>query len=56
MAVDKAKHVGCLLPIFIILTLFVISPAAADIYLYIDSEGVLHFTNTPTPQKHAINH
>jgi soluble lytic murein transglycosylase-like protein len=54
MAVDKAKHAGCLLPIFIILTFFVISPAVADIFLYIDSEGVLHFTNTPTSDKYKV--
>jgi soluble lytic murein transglycosylase-like protein len=54
MAVKKAKYVGCLLPIFILLTLFVISPAMADIYLYVDSEGVLHFTNTPTSDKYKV--
>lgn len=25
-----------------------VAPAAADIYIYIDENGVLHFTNTPT--------
>jgi soluble lytic murein transglycosylase-like protein len=54
MAVQKAKHAGCLLPIFILLTFFVISPAIADIYLYVDSEGVLHFTNTPTSDKYKV--
>lgn len=54
MVVKKAKHAGCLLPIFILLTFFVISPAVADIYLYIDSEGVLHFTNTPTSDKYKV--
>jgi soluble lytic murein transglycosylase-like protein len=54
MAVKKAKYAGCLLPIIILLTFFVISPAIADIYLYIDSEGVLHFTNTPTSDKYKV--
>ena len=54
MAVAKAKCVGCLLPIFIMLTFFVISPAVADIYLYVDSEGVLHFTNTPTSDRYKV--
>jgi soluble lytic murein transglycosylase-like protein len=54
MAVEKAKHVACWLPIFIILTFFVISPAVADIYLYVDSQGVLHFTNTPTSDKYKV--
>ena len=54
MAVEKVRHVGCFLPIFIMLTFFVISPAVADIYLYVDSEGVLHFTNTPTSDKYKV--
>jgi soluble lytic murein transglycosylase-like protein len=54
MAVNKAKHAGCLLSIFILLTFFVVSPAVADIYLYVDSEGVLHFTNTPTSDKYKV--
>ena len=54
MAVKKAKLVGCFLPIFILLTYFVISPAMADIYLYVDSEGVLHFTNTPTSDRYKV--
>jgi soluble lytic murein transglycosylase-like protein len=36
------------------LTIFVTSPAMADIYLYVDSEGVLHFTNTPTSNKYKV--
>ncbi|MEJ2661513.1 MAG: transglycosylase SLT domain-containing protein [Desulfobacteraceae bacterium] len=54
MAVEKVRHVGCFLPIFIMLTFFVISPAVADIYLYVDSQGVLHFTNTPTSDKYKV--
>jgi soluble lytic murein transglycosylase len=30
------------------MTFFVIPRAYADIYLYVDNEGVLHFTNVPT--------
>ncbi|MEE8480709.1 MAG: lytic transglycosylase domain-containing protein [Desulfobacterales bacterium] len=29
-------------------------PVYADIYMYIDTEGVLHFTNTPTSTKYKI--
>jgi soluble lytic murein transglycosylase-like protein len=54
MAFGKSKLIGFLLPFFITLTLFVISPAKADIYLYIDHEGVLHFTNTPTSGKYKV--
>jgi soluble lytic murein transglycosylase-like protein len=35
-------------------TLFVTSPAQADIYLYVDSQGVMHFTNTPTSSKYKV--
>jgi soluble lytic murein transglycosylase-like protein len=35
-------------------TLFVTSAAQADIYLYVDSQGVLHFTNTPTSSKYKV--
>ena len=54
MAFRKAKLIGFLLPFFISLTFFVISSAKADIYLYIDHEGVLHFTNTPTSGKYKV--
>jgi len=54
MALRKARYVGCLLPALILLTFFVISPAAADIYLYIDNQGVLHFTNTPTSNRYKV--
>lgn len=36
----------------LVLTFFVINSANADIYLYIDKEGVFHFTNTPTSSKY----
>jgi soluble lytic murein transglycosylase len=36
------------------LTLFVIPAASADIYVYIDHEGTLHFTNTPTSSQYKV--
>ena len=38
----------------LVLTIFVIPQAHADIYLYIDSQGVLHFTNTPTSSNYKV--
>jgi soluble lytic murein transglycosylase-like protein len=38
----------------LLVTLFVIGSAHADIYVYIDSEGVMHFTNTPTSTNYKI--
>lgn len=44
----------CLLALFVGLTFFVIPDTHADIYLYVDSEGVLHFTNTPTSSNYKV--
>lgn len=38
----------------IVLTIFVVPGARADIYLYVDGQGVLHFTNTPTTSNYKI--
>ncbi len=35
-------------------TFFVISAAHADIYVYVDGNGVFHFTNTPTSNKYKV--
>jgi len=41
--------------IFTVIIIFAsVLPVYADIYMYIDIEGVLHFTNTPTSSKYKI--
>ncbi len=54
MALKKTGYLGCIVSALIILTIFVISPAMADIYLFTDSQGVLHFTNTPTSNRYKV--
>ncbi len=50
----KIKQTAWLLPIIFGLTFFVIPCAVADIYLYVDSQGVMHFTNTPTSSNYKV--
>ncbi len=37
-----------------LMTYFVISSASADIYVYVDRYGVMHFTNTPTSNRYKV--
>jgi soluble lytic murein transglycosylase-like protein len=54
----KRSHhlIGVLRPLafFVAVTLFVIPLAHADIYVYLDSAGVMHFTNTPTSSNYKV--
>jgi soluble lytic murein transglycosylase-like protein len=51
--IKKSKKLCLLVPFFVGLTVFVTSSVSADIYVYKDRSGVLHFTNTPTSLKYA---
>jgi soluble lytic murein transglycosylase-like protein len=48
------KHRTWILPVFLLPLLFQISPATADIYKYVDEEGVMHFTDAPTDRRFKI--
>ncbi len=50
----KIMSGACAVLIFVMLTIFVTPRAQADIYLYVDRHGVLHFTNTPTSSKYKV--
>ena len=46
------KNIRCGYPVLALLTLMMVifssSPLRADIYMYVDRDGVVHFTNAPT--------
>ena len=57
-AADQCGTTVLLLTLLVVLTLIVtfiaIPKADADIYVYIDKNGVCHFTNTPTSENYKI--
>lgn len=51
---QRHKQIWCAIALIVGLTFFVIPAANADIYVYIDHEGTLHFTNTPTSKQYKV--
>lgn len=49
-----AKKIGATLLIVFICSFIGVNSGVADIYKYIDSNGVLHFTNTPTSSNYRL--
>ena len=43
------QTIGCMLA-----ALWLAAPAAADIYKYVDENGIIHFTNAPTSSKYQV--
>lgn len=43
-----------ILPVFLLLLLPQAFPASADIYKYVDDEGVMHFTDAPTDRRFKV--
>lgn len=54
MATGWILKYGLAITIFAVLTFFVIPCPRADIYVYVDSQGVMHFTNTPTSGNYKV--
>lgn len=51
----RHRSFALLIPsIIVVLTFFVIPVTHADIYVFVDSDGVLHFTNTPTSSNYKV--
>ena len=55
MRADVVKHIRQWLSALLAATLLLASgPAAADIYMYRDADGVMHFTNTPSSPEYRL--
>jgi len=55
MQADAAKHIRRWVSVLLVATLLLAGlPAAADIYMYRDADGVMHFTNTPSSPEYRL--
>ena len=54
MVPDRKKYIKIAMLSAIAVLFLAARPLYADIYSYIDSEGVLHFTNVPTSAKYKV--
>lgn len=54
MATETKKTIWLVLGVLLILVLVAPVPASADIYMYRDPDGVMHFTNTPSSPEYRI--
>jgi len=55
MTIRGRSAIGwCCVTLFVIVTFWGTPDTQADIYIYIDSNGVMHFTNTPTSSNYKI--
>lgn len=54
MTTEAKKNIRVGLWVLVILSLLASAPVSADIYMYRDADGVMHFTNTPSSPEYRI--
>jgi soluble lytic murein transglycosylase-like protein len=54
MTTEAKKNIRGVLWALVILSLLAGAPVSADIYMYRDADGVMHFTNTPSSPEYRI--
>jgi len=51
---DRHKHDKTLIISALVILFATAQPLSADIYQYIDGQGMMHFTNVPTSSKYQV--
>ena len=54
MTTEAKKNIRVGLWVLVMLSLLAGVPVSADIYMYRDADGVMHFTNTPSSPEYRI--